>query len=215
MASKARITAGGFLVATLLLGGGTGATLALWSDTASISAAGTVTAGKLDLGLIGEGGSWYNVKDATRTKIADINAFRVVPGDVLEYEGHIGVALVGANLKANLVAKGEGTGLPTATGELVGTETSGVTVQTKLYTAKLHSDGVTYVADQELTPGSGNSYTQLTPSSPGVVADLSGATTPTHVVKVRLVFAQTTTNQDYMGKTLTLGNMALALEQTV
>ena len=78
-------------------------TYALWSDTETLNG-GTVTAGELAL----EGtapGVWRDASNgAPGTVIADIGAFRIVPGDVLTYTLTRTVQAEGDNLVATLVA---------------------------------------------------------------------------------------------------------------
>jgi alternate signal-mediated exported protein len=93
----------------LLLGG---TSYALWNDSGTVANNGTVTAGNLDL-AVGTP-QWYDVS-ADRTdqddttlsgddghKITDIAKYRIVPGDVLQNEATLGIALQGDNMVANL-----------------------------------------------------------------------------------------------------------------
>lgn len=93
-----------------LLMGGAG-TLAYWNDTAAISG-GTVTAGKLNIVPETVTGTWSNQNGA----IANISAYRIVPGDVLTYTGTMGVEVIGDTLQAQLSIAG---------GTLTGTNAAG------------------------------------------------------------------------------------------
>ncbi|MBT2248137.1 alternate-type signal peptide domain-containing protein [Arthrobacter sp. BHU FT2] len=81
--------------AALLLGGG--GTLAAW-NAADQAAPGTIVSG--DLNVAAAAGKWT---DRNGTQIADINAYKVVPGDKLTYTQDLTVTLVGDKLAANVV----------------------------------------------------------------------------------------------------------------
>jgi alternate signal-mediated exported protein len=70
----------------LLLGGAS--TLAYWNDSETLTGAGTVTAGELD------------IKPISATWDDDISA--IVPGDSLKYTGVVEVTAVGDNLRFNV-----------------------------------------------------------------------------------------------------------------
>lgn len=96
--------------AGLLLLTAAGGTFAQWSETQTIDG-GTVTAGHLDMAVTP--GIWYDTTGAAETEITDMTAFRIVPGDTLEYRATIDPDLVGDNLEATLESD-----LSTASGEL-------------------------------------------------------------------------------------------------
>lgn len=87
-----------------------GGTFAQWKDSGSV-AGGTVTAGHLDMTV--SPGTWWDTTGTTETQIADVSAFRMVPGDTIEYRANIDPDLVGDNLEATLDVT-----LPTESGAL-------------------------------------------------------------------------------------------------
>ncbi len=89
------------VVAVLLLLGGAGS-YALWSDSDSADA-GQITAGTLDISLVGTG-QWEDVSPGAINSgpIADINTFRIVPGDVLRYNANFRIGASGENLRATV-----------------------------------------------------------------------------------------------------------------
>lgn len=97
--TKGAIVAG--LGVALLLGGG--GTLAVWNADVQ-SNAGTIAAG--DLNLRAQRASWTSDVSGP---IANINTYRVVPGETLTLTQVVDVTLRGDNLTATLVATGEGT----------------------------------------------------------------------------------------------------------
>lgn len=94
--AKGAIAAG---VGVILLAGG-GGTLATWNQ-ASNASMGSVVSG--DLNLVAGAGVWTN---AANTKIADISAYKVVPGDTLTYTQPLKVTLVGDLMTAKLAVTG-------------------------------------------------------------------------------------------------------------
>ncbi|UUL77475.1 alternate-type signal peptide domain-containing protein [Pseudarthrobacter sp. Fe7] len=84
--------------AALLLGGG--GTLANWNAEAT-AAPGTIVSG--DLNVTAANGVWT---DRTGTVIADINAYKVVPGDKLTFTQALTVKLVGNKMAANVATTG-------------------------------------------------------------------------------------------------------------
>lgn len=85
----------------LLLGGG--GTLAVWNADQE-SSAGTIVAGNLDL-QSGAGQWTSNLSGA----IADISAYRVVPGETLTYAQPLEITLLGDELTATLTVTGADT----------------------------------------------------------------------------------------------------------
>lgn len=77
----------------LLLGGG--GTLAVWNETEKANA-GTIAAGTLDL-TPGDG-----IWSSNGVDIADINAYKIVPGETLSYRQDLTVDLKGDKMRANL-----------------------------------------------------------------------------------------------------------------
>lgn len=83
----------------LLLGGA--GTFALWNDSTSFDG-GTITSGTLSIDDSATG-AWKDVSSdgpVGGTAIADIDAFRVVPGDTLAYTQNITIHATGDNLLA-------------------------------------------------------------------------------------------------------------------
>jgi len=80
----------------LLLGGA--GTLAYWNDSATLSGAGTVTAGTLDLGTAADG-VWTATNGSITTTDVDIDGFLIVPGDTLTFTQTIPVSATGNNLR--------------------------------------------------------------------------------------------------------------------
>ncbi|CAM3115869.1 hypothetical protein PSET11_01456 [Arthrobacter ulcerisalmonis] len=87
--------------AALLLGGG--GTLAAWNAEAT-AAPGTIVSGDLNV-VKTAAGVW---KDRAGTTIADISAYRVVPGDKLTFTQDVDVTLTGDKMAASIVAEGVG-----------------------------------------------------------------------------------------------------------
>lgn len=96
--TKAAIAAG---AGAILLLGGVGS-LAFWSDQTDLGGDGAITSGQLALGECADGGAWTDVNAGTA--IADIGAFRIVPGDVVEYTCNTTLTAEGDNLTATLTA---------------------------------------------------------------------------------------------------------------
>lgn len=94
MAKGAIATAAGVV---LLIGGG--GTLAVWNVEKN-SQAGTIQAGNLDLTTAN--GQWL----ANGKPVANISAYRIVPGDVLEYTEEVTITVDGDNLTAKLALSG-------------------------------------------------------------------------------------------------------------
>ena len=82
----------------LLLGGA--GTFALWNSTAA-AGAGNITAGTLSL-TANSDGTWTNITRATATPITDIGAFRIVPGNKLQFTQTLTVKATGDDLTAEL-----------------------------------------------------------------------------------------------------------------
>ena len=89
--------AGAVGIALLLGGAGSFAT---WNANASLSA-GSITAGSM--ALTATGGTWSNVTSGTAAVI-DQTAFRMVPGNTLEYTGTLTISSVGDDLTAALTS---------------------------------------------------------------------------------------------------------------
>ncbi|WP_227496943.1 alternate-type signal peptide domain-containing protein [Planctomonas psychrotolerans] len=85
----------------LLLGGG--GTFALWNAEQSVNL-GTIESGMLSLDAVPTG-TWKDISSdaaAGGEPIADITAFRMVPGDTLELTQVVHITAVGDNLRATL-----------------------------------------------------------------------------------------------------------------
>lgn len=90
----------GKAVAAALLGAalltGAGGTFAKWNIDQSVASSGAITAGNLGLSI--SGGTWTNQVGP----IADINAYRIVPGDVVTFTASATPTLTGDTLKAKM-----------------------------------------------------------------------------------------------------------------
>lgn len=75
-------------------------TTALWNDAVEVQG-GTITAGNLDVGIIGDT-TWQDISPdvANTPKAIDLATYRIVPQDVIQSSRDIDVALEGDNMKA-------------------------------------------------------------------------------------------------------------------
>ncbi|MDI9898125.1 alternate-type signal peptide domain-containing protein [Rhodococcus sp. IEGM 1381] len=131
-ATKGAIAAG---AAAVLLLGGLGS-LAVWNDSETLGG-GTITSGDLSLTLVPNSAAWFDASDDVNAgadlPIADIAAFRIVPGDTVAYTARFNIQAEGNNLTANLtadisnIAAGPGNGTTTDPGELLDAITTTVT----------------------------------------------------------------------------------------
>ncbi|SNT01684.1 alternate-type signal peptide domain-containing protein [Rhodococcoides kyotonense] len=124
--------------AGVLLLGGAGS-YALWSDSQT-APGGTVTAGELRLVPVNTG-QWTEVSTTGSVApgpIADISAFKMVPGDVLEYDASYTVAASGNNLTATISASQDSI----ARTNISATDTP-VTVTSKIGTTDIANNAVT------------------------------------------------------------------------
>lgn len=144
-----------------------GSTLAAWSDTGKLGVDAKVQAGMLKLDVSPAKGAtgWVDLTPAKEgdpvltpengKPIADLAAYRIVPGATIAYYGKVKVGLDGDNLNAKLVAtydeKGGATG-KLLTDEDAGSDVSklGVTPSVKLFKwNKSISDSKTEVSSSE------------------------------------------------------------------
>lgn len=176
--TKAAIAAG---AGAILLLGGVG-TLAFWSDEVDLGGGGDITAGRLALGECAGGGSWTDV-NAGNT-IPDIGAFRIVPGDVVEYSCDTTLTAEGDNLTATLTA-----------------DLGGLTGDAELLAALDRS--VTATLNGTPLPADG--------AGVQVVAD-DGSDQPVSV-DVRITFDPATSGTTGQGQSVDLGAMSLDLQQ--
>ncbi|WP_194420316.1 alternate-type signal peptide domain-containing protein [Microbacterium abyssi] len=95
MKNLTKATIAGALGVVMLAGG---TTFALWSDSAGLGSS-AVNSGTLALTETGTG-AWTDLSDDSA--ITDISAFRIVPGDTIEYTAEFTVAASGKNLTATL-----------------------------------------------------------------------------------------------------------------
>ena len=165
------------LGAALLLGGG--GTLANWNASAT-QTPGEIVAGDLNVVNATTAGVW---KDRTGTTIADIAAYKVVPGDKLTYTQDLTVTLKGAKMAANIAT----TGITPANG-FVGTDTVAVT-------------------GPALTVGG----TSTSISNPLVPAADESAQTVTATITFE--FKSATANRVDVNKTYNFGNVGFTLTQ--
>jgi alternate signal-mediated exported protein len=206
----------------LLLIGGT--TYALWSDNA-LQAGGTIVNGNLDAAPVGTTTYWdvsADRLDATATtpvtaldahSVADITAYSIVPGDVLEANYGFAVALEGDNLVAALTVELPG-----------GAPATGVSFTAQAY----YLDGATWTAvgtPTAVVPGGsvvtlGNFQADnqlngaLDPSIPVItLTDAATAATPNVTVIVTATFDAATTDRISAEATSTLGDVTVTLNQ--
>lgn len=103
--TKGAIAAGG--AAVLLLGGA--GSIAYWSDEETLEG-GPITSGTL--GISTASGQWFDISPtpgpgAAGAAISDPEAFRIVPGDILEYRASATVTATGEHLVATLRANAQ------------------------------------------------------------------------------------------------------------
>lgn len=177
--TKAAIAAG---AGAILLLGGVGS-LAFWSDEADLGGGGSITSGQLALGECADGGSWVDANSGTA--IADINVFRIVPGDVVEYTCDTTLNAEGDNLSATLTADLGGlTGDPELLGRL--------------------NRSVTATLNETTALPAGNGGVQIVAND--------GADQPISIA-VRIAFDPSTPGQIGQNQSVDLGAMSLNLEQ--
>lgn len=206
----------------LLLMGGT--TFALWSAN-DVQAGGTITNGNLDVAAAGATTYWDVSPDRTDVtaaatpvtaldahSIADITAYSIVPGDVLEANYGFSVALDGDNLVGDLNLSFAGGAAPP----------TGVTFTAQAY----YLNGATWTAvgtPVVVSPGGATfslGYFQaanqlngaLDPSIP-VITDTVTSATPNVTVVVTATFDAATTGQTSVLATTALGDVTATLNQ--
>jgi alternate signal-mediated exported protein len=177
----------------LLLLSGAG-TFALWNGSAS-AAAGSVKSGTMTIATDAVAGSWSVVHGTgPSTPIADITAFRAVPGDVLTFTQKVDITASGDNLSAILTVDPTtikaGNTASAADNALVGALKSGLTF------------AVTSPLPTGITAAGGNTYK---------VSGSAGSQVLT--VAVQLPFDSTTTGTVAQGGTVNLSNLGFTLAQ--
>lgn len=183
--------------AALLIGG---STFALWTAQSDL-AAGTITAGDLDV-LIAAG-AWNDIsaEHATPVSIPTLADFRLVPGDVIEGEFPVDVAALGDNLVADLTV-----GFASPSGALLA-DLEGVSVAYSI----LDADGTVV--------GSGDTVTVLSEDSvviaPGavVVDDLADGSDPEFTAVVTATFDANTPDQIRAATEALLGDLTVTVSQ--
>ncbi|OZC71096.1 hypothetical protein CH251_16635 [Rhodococcus sp. 06-462-5] len=127
-ATKGAIAAG---AAAVLLLGGLGS-LAVWNDSETLDG-GTITSGDLSLELVPGSVAWFDSSDDVNggvdLPIADIAAFRIVPGDVVAYTAQFNIEAEGNNLTANLTADTSSVAAGPGSAELLAAITTSVTAE--------------------------------------------------------------------------------------
>lgn len=226
----------GVLAAGAISTGLGGSTLAAWSDTGSLGKEAEVASGFLDLDVTPAEGTtgWVDLTPKSGTNpvplnqgkpIADLAAYRIVPGATIAYYGKVKVGLDGDNLNAKLVATYEDNG--GATGELLtsngGTDPKdkGVTPSVNLYKwdtdvatsavagNKVASDpNGTQLCSKQVagTPGDGCNKGVLDKASFGT------AGSATHLAVITLTFDKDATEKQ--NAQLKLTGINLSLKQT-
>lgn len=178
---KAALAAG---AAAILLLGGAGS-LAFWQD-ATQSGGGTITSGELSLSdcvPVGGASGWADVTNGAAEPI-DLAAFRIVPGDTLQYTCRTTVSADGDNLTATLAA-----------------DTS------QMFSGASDPALVAQLIDTDLTAtdssGTVLPNAQLTEADDGEVV----------TVAARLTFDPATPDQVAQNTSVTLNNVAITLTQ--
>ncbi len=167
--------AGGIGVALLLGGGGT---LAYWTDQEDVGANATITAGNLDIAPAATPAPAWTVSNGsvTNAPVANIAAFRMVPGDVLTYTATYTVTATGNNIRAQAslgshsIAAASGSAADTAlAGRL--TDTTVITVNGGAPTVTLSAGTHTVVVTATISWPFGNatSPTADNPAKQGAV----------------------------------------------
>ncbi|QGU08456.1 hypothetical protein COCCU_12780 [Corynebacterium occultum] len=177
---------------TILLLGGAG-TFMSWNADATITG-GAVAAGHLRL-LPSEGPATWEVNEQ---KVEDISAFRIVPGDVVEYTTLVKLEAEGDNLTASL--------------ELTD---AAITATPGDWASEALSAHLEKEAMLELTPESN----RITSNADGTYAINAGSGTIVEdvLVSVRLEFpfaAGTATDEDAMNGSVDISDMSVKLTQT-
>lgn len=183
--------------AALLIGG---STFALWTAQSDI-AAGTITAGNLDVAVAA--GTWSDVsaEHATPVAIPALADFRLVPGDVIEGEFPVDVAALGDNLVADLTV-----GFASPSGALLA-DLEGVSVTYSI----LDADGAVV--------GGGDTVTVLSEDSvvvaPGavVVDNLADGSAPEFTAVVTATFDANTPDQVRAATEALLGDLTVTVSQ--
>lgn len=208
MNNKTKGTIAGAAAIALLA---SGTTFALWNQSADV-AGGTITAGNLEVASTGAG-TWVDLStDRTDAghAIADLNDFKIVPGDTIAGTFGIDGALEGDNLVATL-------GLTLAGAEAGGllADTKGVKVTYSLVKA----DGTAVTGATNLALGTPASVAFASADNSNNVAALP--TLPTALdavadynVVVKAVFDATTDERTRVQATADLQELGVSLVQT-
>lgn len=188
-------------------------TTALWNDAVEVQG-GTITAGNLDVAVMGDT-TWQDISTVTAKPIADINAFRIVPGDVVQSSRDLDVALEGDNMKAKFDV-GFGAG---STGALLaGTDVDVDPTEAGTTQEAMSKKGVTLtytvmkgniVVAENVTPGTATDVV-ITP------ADVSGKVldgTADYNVKVTATFDSTADERTRVMTNAVLDKMTVNLTQ--
>lgn len=183
--------------AALLIGG---STFALWTAQSDI-AAGTITAGNLDVAVAA--GTWSDVSTEHETAVAipALADFRLVPGDIIEGEFPVDVAALGDNLVADLTV-----GFTSPSGALLA-DLEGVRVTYSI----LDADGAVV--------GTGDTVTVLSEDSvvvaPGavVVDNLADGSAPEFTAVVTATFDVNTPDQVRAATEALLGDLNVTVSQ--
>jgi alternate signal-mediated exported protein len=184
-----------------------GATFALWSDSEEV-AGGTITAGNLDVALIGAP-AWQDVSAGRAGHDIDLATFKIVPGDTIQ--GHFGIAaaLEGDNLVAELGLAFDG-----PSGELLAAE-HGVTVTYSLVDAENETVGtVSRVPAGEAATVHFASADNSDNTDPALVTlPATIGTTPLYTVVVEAKFDATTPERVRTHAAAVLSDLTVSLEQ--
>lgn len=184
--------------AALLL---SGATYALWSDSATVDG-GTIASGNLDVAVLES--AWVDASDDRTDNPHDIDltSFKIIPGDTIVGSFGFDVGLEGDNMLAALSLAGGG---------LAGDLADGLTVEYAVV------DG----ADNEVATSSGTAdgleveLVSADNSNPGTVSSVPATTdgTADFVLSVTVTFDENVSDQDLVQTQAALAEAGVQLEQ--
>lgn len=174
-----------------------GATYALWSDSADVDGA-TISSGNLEVEVANQW-AWTDIS-ADRTddpQTIDLTAFKMIPGDTIQGTIGLDVALAGDNMVAAL-----GTELAGASGDLTNLD---------IDVAVTDSTGapVTLAGGQMLLASADNSNNVAALTQVGATTDGTADLT----ITVTVTFPASTIGQDHVNEYLTLDGATVTLDQ--
>lgn len=210
--SKQKRAGAALTIGALAASLGGGAVYAAWSDSEQ-AGGGTITAGNLDVALVGdETGAWQDVS-ADRSDSPheiDLDTFKIVPGDTIQGTYAVDAALQGDNLVAKLGMKNAQTGTPV--GNLIG-DTNGVKITYSLVKA----DGSPVAGATDIAVGTDTNVTFAAADNsnkgdlPTLPAELDE--TADYNVVVKATFDANTPDQTRVKTQAALSDMTVSLDQ--